>query len=348
MLKSIFVSIILLLILSACSPKETADNKSNQSDNKLTILTLDEIKSSGFLKRITVVFETENKCTVEIISVTDSKVLSDQLRSDRQMAGIDLVLGINNCFLNPDDYSRFLPNSVMQKHPVSKAYQIDSHNRIIPYGFGYLALLYNENLVEVPPETLGSLQDSRFSNRMVLTDPLYSGPGRAVLYWTVSLFGDEGHQLFWKSIKKNVKNVKESYRQALQMLQIEESAMTFGFTNTPAWLSENYTDLPPIKALMMQEGSFLYIEAAAIAQQANDKELADKFLQYLLSPEVQKFVAYDLGMFPANESAPLPEQFLAASYSANVVNDKLNWKDVAFNLERWLDIFNKLFSTRIF
>jgi thiamine transport system substrate-binding protein len=354
--KPIFVLLISIIIcfpvvlsfVTGCTRKQESSVRKGKAGNIITILTLNSIRSSGFLKRIIPAFEQTNKCRVEVVSAVDKAELMEIIRKDKEIRKIDLVMGLDNGFLNAlDDFKLFTKSSALKQHSVNEQYIFDSEQRAIPYGFGYLCILYNEKKVNPAPESLGELQDARFANQLVVCNPHSSGVGRAAMLWSVALYGNDGFQQFWKSIKKNIKVSRDTYPEALQSLESGECGMTFGFTSTPAWNAETKTNSVPLMTSLMKEGSFLYIEAAAIPEQSGNRQLAEKFLTYLLAPEVQKYIAYDLGIFPANESAPLPEQFISAPYSTNYVNNKLRYENPAANISSWLDIWDRIFSRNL-
>jgi thiamine transport system substrate-binding protein len=343
---------ILLLIVSGfavgCRKANSRQAPSDSDNTTLTILTTDSIRSSGFLKRIIPAFEQANNCKVEVSSVTDKSELMKTIRDEEELGKIDLVLGLDNCFLiDRKDLELFDSSNALRKHPVNEQFIFDGEQRAIPFGFGYLCILYDEEKIPVPPQSFGELQDARFMNQLVISDPHSSGVGRATLLWTVALFGNSGFQQLWKSIKKNIHSTKDTYSQALNTLESGACGMAIGFTGTPAWNKEKNADALPLRTSLLQEGSFLYIEAAAITKKANSKGLAENFMAYLLSPEVQKYVAFDLGFFPANESAPLPDEFVASPYSADYVNGRLRYEEPEANLSLWLELWDKIFSRSI-
>ncbi len=352
MLSSLLLLCMIMLILCTCSKASKSNPTGKAKSGKLfTILTLDRIKQTGFLKRIIPAFEQAHKCRVEVISCTGSSELLEYIQ-DAKNIKYDLVLGIDNSFFNDTSaYSGFTASTVLKKHPVNSTYLLDSQSRIIPYGYGYLAMLYNEQKISRPPESFGELQDARFLNQIAICDPRNSGIGRASLYWTIALFGNDGYQQFWKSIKKNVYASKDTWQEALQAVNSQDCSMTFGFTSTPAWIIESQaqalTNPLPIKASLMKEGSFLYIEGAAIPVKSKQKPVSEAFMAYLLSPGIQKFVAYDLGLFPTNESTPLPAQFSAVPFTTFTVNDKLMQENPKENLNNWLDFWERIFSHSI-
>ncbi len=347
---------ILLLILSfiastsaGCKKETNINSKSDKSANKLSILTLESIKSTGYLDHIIPAFEQTYNCKIAVTTCEDSNDLLETAVNDKESRRYDLILGIDNCFFTDKTvYEDFSVNTILKQQTFNSNYLFDIKSRIISYGYGYLSVLYNENNIPEPPETFGELQDARFLNQIVLCNPRKTGLGRATLYWTIALFGNEGYQQMWNSIKKNMYKAKDTWQDAMLALQMQECNMAFGFTSSPAWFAEKVTDPLPIKASVMNEGSFLYLEAAAIPVKAKHKELSEAFILHMLSPEMQRYVAFDLGLFPANESTPLPESFTSTYYNTFPVNDRLENENPVENINNWLDFWDRLFSHTIF
>jgi thiamine transport system substrate-binding protein len=351
MKKCLLISGILLItfIFCGCNRDANSIGKGNSHNKKFSILCTDRVKTTGFLNHIIPAFEKENKCQVVVYSVNGISELTKVLQTETELRKYDLILGLDNVIVTEmSDFNMLTESNALKKHSVNSQFIIDKSNKLIPYGFGYLSLLYNENTVSQPPESFGELQDARFLNQLVLSDARNSAIGRATLYWTIALFGNEGYQQFWKSVKKNIHSSKENWSSVIQSLELQEGSMTFGFSSTPAWIMESKTNPLPIRASLMKEGSFLFIEAAAIPKKAKNKGLSEAFLSYLLSPEAQKFVAYDLGLFPANESTPLPNHFASVPFVSYTVNEKLESESIRTNKEAWLDFWDRLFTSRVF
>jgi len=337
-------------LLSLSCTRQSQPSQSNGWTGKtINILTLERIQTSGFLKRIIPTFEQSNKCKVSVTTCRGSSDLQDLIRNDKELRKFDLVLGLDNCtFTGEEDFARFGASKTLSKIKLNPIFYPEPAGKLIPYGYGYLALVFNETIIPQPPESFGELQDARFLNQLVVCDPRSSGIGRAVMYWTLALFGNEGFQQFWKSIKKNIRTSRETWAEALQSVNLGESGMVFGFTSTPAWILDTQPNPLPLRLSMMKEGSFLYVETAAIPTRAKHRALAEKFISYLLKADVQTNVIYSLGLFPANESTPLPASYSNAPFATYSVNDKLKAENPTANLNNWLDFWDKLFSNSIY
>lgn len=341
--------LVMFVSISGCKKKESGNAHSADAENTLSIVTSLEINNSGFLKSIIPAFESEYNCKVVLNTFSDNAELMELISDDRELRKTDLVLGISNCLpLSEDDLEQFSPTAVLKNRPISKNLLWDSKQRVIPYGFAYLALLYNEQLIPQPPASFGELQDSRFQNQIVICSPQSDEVGKATLLWSVAMFGNDGFRQFWQSIKKNVHSVSDSYRNALDLLQTGQCGLTIGFSTTPAWLKENNPDALPLRVSLLQEGSFLYLEGAGIPDKARNKQLAGDFLSFLLTIESQKHIAFERGLMPINESTPLPENYLTAPVTAHTANDRLADDNLPEGIDTWLEFFGKLFSRNLY
>jgi len=349
-LKINLMLLFLLLMAILCSCNSTYENKNPFRNHKsISILSLNSIVSSGFFRRIVPEFEKETNCKIRIESCIDNAELYERLNNEKQSKKYDLVIGLDNCFIyNLNDITIFTKSHAVSKHQINNQFMFDSTHSIIPYGYGYLVVLYNEIKIPQPPEYFGELQDARFINQLAVADPTKSAIGRAVMFWTIALFGNDGFKQFWQSIKKNISINQDTWNETLQSLESQQCGMTFGFANTPVWMNESKISPLPLKSSLMKEGSFLYIEGAAVMRKAKNKKLADEFISYLLSPKAQKYVAFDLGLLPTNESTPLPENFLQVPAPTYVLNDMLIAENPQENLGSWLDFWSSLMSRNYF
>ena len=85
--------------------------------------------------------------------------------------------------------------------------------------------------------------------------------------------------------------------------------MVLSYTTSPAYhtIAENSTRY---KAAAFKEGHYLQIEVAGLIEASPEKELARKFLAFMMSPGFQDQIPTSNWMLPAAPtSAPLPAAF---------------------------------------
>src|SRR5207237_259891 len=96
-------------------------------------------------------------------------------------------------------------------------------------------------------------------------------------------------------------------------------------------------------ALVFEEGQPVQIEGAALVKGAFEKsseslpnrQLAEQFLDFLLSSEVQDKVALKNWMYPVTRDAKLPESFRRLPKATKVVRTPTDAKAIDLALARW-------------
>ncbi|HQC08655.1 MAG TPA: thiamine ABC transporter substrate-binding protein, partial [Candidatus Cloacimonas acidaminovorans] len=260
----------------------------------------------------------------------------------------DLAIGIDNSFAFSETLAvNFVPPESFDKELLIQETVFDPYLRFIPYAYSNLSLIYNTSLVKTPPQSFGELQDAKYLSQIAICDPQTSGLGRSMLFWSVALFGTQGYEHLWKSLRKNIYKTYSNYNEALETLKRGECSFIIGYNTTPAFLQE----LDPLnrnfEVSMLKEGSFQYIEAIGIHRGTKKSSLCYKFVAYFLSSEAQKMVVYKLGMFPANRKTLLPMHFSAIPFISYSVNDRLSQATIQEQINAWLDFWERLFGYQV-
>ncbi len=336
-----------LLIATACSPaKAPKGAKQADVDDSLIVLCTNRFVESGLKSAVLNDFETANKCKIRLINVENSTELLNKIQEDKTEHQFDVVIGLDNAFFTDADVLDYFKAVQVDTEHLNEEALFDPTHKLIPYGYGYLSIIYNSKIIPVPPESFGELQDSKFYNQMAICDPQSSGIGRSILLWSVALFGSEGYQHLWKSLRKNIVATYPSWLEAFKALADSKCGMIFGFSSTASWYLEN-TEMPlPLQVSMLKEGSFLYVEAVGISQDTKRGKLAEKLVNYLVSPTAQQYVIFKLGLFPVNNRTLLPIHFTSIPFSTYTVNKKLSPDTIASGINDWLSYWQQLFSYR--
>jgi thiamine transport system substrate-binding protein len=320
--------------------------KQADADDSLIVLCMNRFVESGLKSAVLNDFEAANKCKIKLINVENSTELLKRIKEDKDEHKYDVVIGLDNAFFTDADVQDYFKAVQVETDQLNDEALFDPANKMIPYGYGYLSIVYNSNIIPVPPESFGELQDSKFYNQMAICDPQSSGIGRSILLWSVALFGTEGYQHLWKSLRKNIVDTYPSWLDSFKALADGKCGMIFGFSSTASWYLEN-TEMPlPLQVSMLKEGSYLYVEAIGIAQSTKRGLLAEKLVNYLISPTAQQYVIFKLGLFPVNNKTLLPVHFTNIPFSTYTVNKKLSPESIVSGINEWLNFWQQLFSYR--
>jgi len=338
---------ILLLAVAAfswlgCQPAKT-EEKPRTPTTKLTIFALEELRRSGFETVVLRDFAAQNNTALTLRLFPDLPALLDTLNSPQHAGKVDLVLGLDNAFALSDSLLEpFTTAPEVSLAEISFEVPKDPARRLIPYAHGYLALLYNTKVISQPPQSFGELQDARYYSQVAVCDPQTNGLGRSTLLWSVALFGDSGFDQLWTSLRKNLRQVYPDRWSALEALRKGECGLMLGLQSTGAWDSEIYSGSSQIQAVVPQEGSFQYVEYAALCKGTPHRATALDFLRYLTSADTQQFVMYKLGLLPVNGRTPLIKSFKAIPQNVFAHNMRLSKEPVTEMLPLWLDSWSRI------
>ncbi|HCM15955.1 MAG TPA: hypothetical protein DHW79_08450 [Candidatus Cloacimonas sp.] len=342
---SAILAALLLLSLFACSKPENKQYplRNTTTSNTIRLAATAEFRSSGLEATIIQDFEKEFKCKVILKLYEDHAALTDSIFTDAD--SIDVALGIPSVFSASleeiEHFSPYIPRAV---DDLNRDCVEENQYRMIPYGFSYMGLLYNSALLNEAPKSFGELQDDRYLNQMALVDPSRSGTGRAMLHWSIALFGKDGYQQMLRALRKNVFRNYASVAEALTAVNSGECTMMPGLITLSAWQNEQKHEDSKLDFKVFSEGSYLYSECLAIMSKAQNPELASAFVDFMLRESSQKMVIYKLGLFPANRKTLLPPSFSRVPLSPWLLNSDLEYSLIKENTKEWLEAWAQIFS----
>jgi putative spermidine/putrescine transport system substrate-binding protein len=125
------------------------------------------------------------------------------------------------------------------------------------------------------------------------------------------------------------------------------------FQQQEAWVgdwtdSETYSYVQrthlPLKFVFPKEGTTAIQTTASVVKGAKHQELAEQFLNYLISKEAQELIASKLGWMPVNKSAQLPSDMAAVITSPPGSGDNmvsLDWTYLGQQRPAWTERWNK-------
>jgi spermidine/putrescine transport system substrate-binding protein len=226
---------------------------------------------------------------------------------------IDVRRGVEKNLFEPlpEDqlpYADLFPEVMMDQHTVSggKRYAITEK-------FGYNTIGFNNQKVTPKDmQTLASLADDKYKGRIAVYDyylPVIGMAALAVGKKTAELTADDlpairDILLKWKANSKLVGEVTAS-QTALATGEVD-ILIGGGEWVTAGLAKEN----PALDFSIPKEGGILWSQSLAMFAASKNKDLALKFIQYVLSPEGQKRLATSScywGM-PANQKAALSDE----------------------------------------
>ena len=301
---------------------------------KLTIYTYDSFISEwGPGPIIEKIFEEKHNADVEFVAVDSAATLLNKVILEGDTSKADIVLGLDmNLFDLAEQSELFTTHNINDINNLINLPLKWESNKFVPYNYGYFSFVYNEANLETPPKSMDELINST-NARIVIQDPRTSTPGLGLLTWMKALYGDKAGDE-WKKLNKKIISVTKGWTDAYyNFFMAGEADMVLSYTTSPAahiMFEERYD----ILATTFEEGNYITIEFAGILNNSQNKDLANKFLNFMLSEEFQSVIPSTNIMYPVTNIKDLPEAFDKLDVPNFIQMDP---KEINKNKEKWID-----------
>jgi len=300
---------------------------------KLTIYTYDSFVSEwGPGPIIKKQFEEKYQIDLDLVAVDSAATLLNKVILEGENTKADIVLGLDmNLFDTAKESDLFDKHSLTNLNdklnlPISWESKI-----FVPYNFGYFAFVYNNKSLRNPPKSMDELINSTEA-RIVIQDPRTSTPGLGLLTWMKALYGDDA-QNNWSKLNKKIISVTKGWTDAYyNFFMAGEADIVLSYTSSPAahiMFEENYD----ISASTFAEGNYISVEFAGILKSSTNKEMANNFLNFMLSDDFQSIIPSTNIMYPVT-NIKLPDAYNGLEIPTPL---QLKPKDINNNKEKWID-----------
>ncbi len=301
---------------------------------KLTIYTYDSFVSEwGPGPIIEKTFEEKHNADIQFVAVDSAATLLNKVILEGDTTKADIVLGLDmNLFDLAEQSGLFSSHNINDiNNSINLPLNWES-TKFVPYNYGYFSFVYNESNLESPPRSMDELINST-NTRIVIQDPRTSTPGLGLLTWMKALYGDKAGDE-WKKLNKKIISVTKGWTDAYyNFFMAGEADMVLSYTTSPAahiMFEERYD----ILATTFEEGNYISIEFAGILNNSKNKDLANKFLNFMLSEEFQSVIPSTNIMYPVTNIKDLPEAFDKLEVPKFIQIDP---KEINKNKEKWID-----------
>nr|WP_274614985.1 thiamine ABC transporter substrate binding subunit [Vibrio parahaemolyticus] len=276
------------------------------AENTLTIYTYDSFAADwGPGPKIEQAFEAKCGCDVNFVALDDGVSILNRLRLEGGNSKADIVLGLDNNLM-----AEAKKTSLLTEHNVGTANTVLpngwSDTTFVPYDYGYFAFVYNKEKLANPPKSMKELVETRDDLKVIYQDPRTSTPGQGLMLWMKSIYGDDVTQAWQKLASKTV-TVTKGWSEAYSMFLNGESDLVLSYTTSPAYhlIAENDSKFATAN---FAEGHYMQVEVAAKVKGSKNSELADQFMNFILSDEFQSAMPTGNWMYPVTD-VELPKGF---------------------------------------
>lgn len=340
-MKKLLLFTAFCFLLSACAPASPAT---------LTVMTHDSFAIS---EDVMTAFEQENNVDVVFLASGDTGTMLNKaiLAKDAPLA--DMMFGVDNTFL-----SRALEADIFDAYQspalsdVPAEFILDSSFRALPVDYGDVCINYDKKYFEennlVVPASFEDLAKPEYNGLLVVENPATSSPGLAFMLATRAYFGD-GFLDYWQSLKDNGVVVVDSWETAYYTNFSASSGqgpqpMVVSYASSPAAEVFFATEPPadaPTASIVASGMCFRQIEFVGILKNGQNRDLAEKFVDFMLGKQFQEDMPLNMFVYPVNQSAQLPEVFTQYAQVASQPAD-IAYDDIAANRDTWIEAWNEV------
>ncbi len=271
----------------------------------LTVYTYDSFVSDwGPGPQIEKAFEETCACDLKFVGMGDGAALLARLKLEGARSDADVVLGLDTGLIAAaKDTGLFTETAVSADY----ALPITWDDAVFaPYDWGYFAFVHNTDMT--PPKNFKALGDSDV--KIVIQDPRSSTPGLGLMMWVKDAYGDEAEAI-WQGLADNVVTVTKGWSEAYGLFLEGEADMVLSYTTSPAYHIIAEEDESKAAAVF-DEGHYMQVEVAGRLANSDQPELAEAFLNFMVSDAAQSILPTTNWMYPAvMPSGGLPKGFEA-------------------------------------
>ncbi|MDG5789278.1 ABC transporter substrate-binding protein [Evansella sp. AB-P1] len=213
------------------------------------------------------------------------------------------------------------------------------------YTVGMFGLAYDTAAAETPVTSWGDLWRDEFSNRLAMPE-ITTTSGPMVVDFAAKQAGADPFDadLAFEKLQELSPNVLRFYGGSADLVNMfSQGEIIIGPTMDFAF--DGIVDAVPTAELIIpDEGAYAYMNTINIVKGTENKELAEKFINWALSEELQTQNAIDGLNSPGNTLVELTEeQAEGLLYDSDVIESLivLDWELVNNELEAWTDRWNR-------
>ncbi len=272
---------------------------------ELVVYTYDSFASEwGPGPKVEEAFEAVCNCNLTIVAKGwDAPALLARLKLEGKFSEADVVLGLDNNLM-----VTALETGLMAPHALDDAdYSLPiewQDDTFVPYDWGFFAFVHNKGLT--PPKNFKELAESKTS--IIIQDPRSSTPGLGLLLWVKAAYGDDALTI-WQGLADNIVTVTKGWSEAYGLFLKGEAEMVLSYTTSPAYHLIAEED-DGKAAASFEEGHYMQVEVAAKLAGTDQPDLADQFLEFMVSDSFQEIIPTTNWMYPAvTPASGLPKGF---------------------------------------
>jgi thiamine transport system substrate-binding protein len=306
--------LLVTILLTACAPSATPTPGEPRT---LTVMTHDSFAVS---EEVAAAFEAQYNAKLEFRGAGDTGTALNKAILAKGAPLADVFYGVDNTFLSralQEDI--FVPYASPLLADIAAEFKLDASNSLLPVDYGDVCLnvdlgYFSEKQLALP-QSLDDLLKPEYQGLLVVTNPATSSPGLAFLMATIAQYGDPGYLAYWQALRDNEVLVVNDWETAYYA-EFSRAGGTrpivLSYSSSPAFeviYAETPLEEAPTAAITAAGTCFRQVEFVGILQGTQNQDLAEKFVDFMLSTQFQEDMPLQMFVFPVNQQAKLDERF---------------------------------------
>ncbi len=194
---------------------------------------------------------------------------------------------------------------------IGSEFYFDPSDRTIPTYANYVSLVYDGRTLD-GPGTFEALTTDAYTDTLAVPNPAQTNTGLYFLLWTVSQFGEDGDYTYldyWRDLLDNGTRVVGSWGAMYSQFTEGEVPMVVSYSNDRVYAKRSDSDLEKHRVGFLNGQGYANLNAVARFASGTKDRLASRFVDFVLSPEVQAKIAELNVTGPVNTQATPPEVY---------------------------------------
>ena len=312
---------LMVVIMSGCA-SDTETDTTPDINNQPRVLNVMSHDSFAISEELIAEFENANNVEINFLLSGDTGAALNRAILTKESPQADVFYGVDYTFL-----SRALAEGIFEPYEspmlanIDPTLQIDPDYYALPVDYGDVCINYDkayfdQNQLAVPA-SFNDLLLPEYKGLLVVENPATSSPGLSFMLATIAEFGEEGYLQFWADLSENDVVVVNDWETAYY----SNFSASAGRGNQPMVVS--YGSSPPAEVIFAEEKleeaptasitnenmCYRQIEFIGILNGTQQRQLAEKFIDFVLDVPFQEDLPLQMFVFPANQNANLPEEF---------------------------------------
>jgi len=301
-------------------------------------------------KKVVAQFEQQSGYHLVVHAAGDGGTLTNKLVLTQGNPTGDVAFGVDNTFATRAlDADVFVPYDVTLPPGASRFLIPGDDHRLAPIDNGNVCVNVDTGWFSdhdlAPPRSLDDLVKPAYDGLLAVPGATTSSTGLAFLLGTIGRFGD-GWRAWWQKLLANGATVTDGWSQAYETDFTQgggrgKDPIVVSYDSSPAFTVPKGSSTSTTTALL--DTCFRQVEYAGVLTGAANPKGAEAFVDFLLSPTVQKALPDSMFVFPVRQGTPLPASWARFAVQPQHPYD-VSPAEVSAHRDTWLQQWSDIVS----